>query len=118
MDQPGTPLPLRGGGDRAARVDDRLQELDFGDWEGVAWDDVPARGAGCLGGRPLGVRAPAGESGAALVARVRRSPAPCRRATTWSITHGGPLKVLTALLAGRAVDLLAPPPAPGSILLA
>ena len=23
------------------RLDERLQEIDFGDWEGQAWDDIP-----------------------------------------------------------------------------
>ena len=97
-------------------VDDRLQELDFGEWEGVAWDDVPRASLDVWAADPWGFAPPGGESGAALAARVTAFARALTPGDHVVVTHGGPLKVLAAVLAGRAVDLLTPPPAPGSIL--
>ena len=98
------------------RVDPRLQELDFGAWEGVPWDDVPRAGLDAWAADPWGFAPPGGESGAALVARVRAFAARCTVGDHIVITHGGPLKVLAAVLRGEAVRLLSPAPPPGSIL--
>jgi alpha-ribazole phosphatase len=91
-------------------VDGRLLEMDFGAWEGVAWDDVPAVDLDRWAADLVGFAAPGGESGAALVARVT---AFWRMVTELPgaqvvITHGGPLKVLLALAEGAAVDLARP----------
>ncbi len=101
----------------AYRVDDRLQELDFGEWEGVSWDDVPRASLDAWAADPWGFAPPGGESGAALVSRVRAFASGCIDGDHVVITHGGPLKVLTAVLRGEPVDLLAPSPAPGSVTL-
>jgi alpha-ribazole phosphatase len=58
---------------------------------------------------------PGGESGAALVARVTAFAAALPPGRHAVITHGGPLKVLTAVLQRRPLNLLDPAPAPGSI---
>ncbi len=97
------------------RVDGRLQELDFGAWEGQPWDAVPRDALDRWATDPLGFAPPGGESGAALVARVtafHRDLPPGDHAV---MTHGGPLKVLIPLLRGEAMDLLAPAPPPGSV---
>ena len=59
---------------------------------------------------------PGGESGASLVARVRAVHDDLRRAgeSCLIVSHGGPLKILAALLRGETPDLLAPPPPLGS----
>lgn len=100
-----------------ARFDTRLLELDFGDWEGLAWDEVPRDALDAWAADPLGFAPPGGESGAHLLARVRafhadlvRESAPCA-----VVSHGGPLKLLAALLRGEPPDLLAPAPAIGSL---
>ena len=98
-------------------VDDHLQELDFGDWEGVAWDDVPRAALDGWAADPWGFAPPGGECGAALAARVTAFVCALPPGKHVVITHGGPLKVLAAVLAGRTVDLLQPPPLPGSILV-
>ena len=101
----------------AYRVDDRLQELDFGQWEGMLWDDVPRAALDRWAADPAGFAPPGGESGVALVARVT---AFCRALPPGDhviVTHGGPLKVLAPLLRGEAVDLLATAPPPGSVVL-
>ena len=97
------------------RVDVRLQELDFGAWEGVPWGDVPPASLDAWAADPWRFAPPRGESGAALVARVRAFASLCTTGDHIVVTHGGPLKVLTALLRGDPVQLLSPAPPPGSI---
>ncbi len=96
-------------------VDDRLQELDFGAWEGLPWDAVPRDALDRWAADPLGFVPPGGESGAALVARVTAFRHALPLGGHAVITHGGPLKVLIPLLRGEAPDLLAPAPLPGSV---
>jgi len=100
----------------AARPEPGLLELDFGAWEGARWDDVPRAALDAWAADPWGFAPPGGESGAALVARVRAVFATMRPGTV-VVSHGGPLKVLAALIAGRPVDLLAPAPPMGSCVL-
>ena len=97
--------------------DPRLLELDFGTWEGRAWDAVPRDELDRWAAAPGSFTPPGGECVADLVARVRslhddllRDRRDCA-----VITHGGVLKVLGPLLRGRPVDLGAPAPALGSI---
>ena len=96
------------------RVDHRLQELDFGDWEGQPWSAIPRDDLDRWAADPLAFAPPGGESGAALIARVLSFQADLSEDCV-VVSHGGPLKVLGALLRGQAVDLLTPPPAIGSI---
>ncbi len=98
------------------RRDPRLQELDFGAWEGLPWNDVPRASLDEWAANPWGFAPPGGESGAALVARVRAFRAGLPRRTV-IVAHGGPLKVLRCLLEKRPVDLLAPAQPPGSVCL-
>jgi alpha-ribazole phosphatase len=98
-------------------VDPRLQELDFGAWEGRSWNAVARADLDRWAASPLTFTPPGGETGAALVARVTGFYATlCElRQDCAVVSHGGPLKVLAALLAGQDVDLLAAAPALGSI---
>ncbi len=99
------------------RVDPRLQELDFGAWEGMAWDDVPRTALDAWAADVAGFAPPGGESGAALCARVAAVHRDLIEAgeDVAIVSHGGPLKVLAALLRGEVPDLLAPPPPLGSV---
>ena len=99
-------------------ADARLQELDFGAWEGLPWDEVPRADLDAWAESPMLFAPPGGESGAALVARVRGVCDEIRRADEDCavVSHGGPLKVLAALLRGETPDLLAPAPPLGSVL--
>ena len=98
-------------------VDERLQELDFGTWEGLAWNAVPRADLDRWAASPSEFAPPGGESGAALVARIRafHTGLLAARQDCVVVTHGGPLKVLIPLLTGDAVDLLAAAPPMGSI---
>jgi alpha-ribazole phosphatase len=100
-----------------AADDPRLLELDFGAWEGRTWDSVPRDLLDDWAASVVEFAPPGGESGAALIARVSAFHDDLMRAAEDCIvvSHGGPLKVLRALLTGRQVDLLAPAPAIGSV---
>jgi alpha-ribazole phosphatase len=97
------------------RQDARLLELDFGKWEGKPWDSVPRDGLDRWAADPLSFAPPGGESGAALIARVRSfyQLLMAEGENCVVVSHGGPLKVLAALLQCRKVDLLASAPAFG-----
>lgn len=99
-------------------IDPRLQELDFGAWEGVAWDTVPRAALDAWAADPLAFAPPDGETGAALIERVGRAVAALLAAGEDCIvvTHGGPLRLLPALLRGQPPDLLAPTPPIGAML--
>jgi alpha-ribazole phosphatase len=99
---------------RPVRVDARLQEMDFGHWEGRSWNEIDRAALDRWAAAPLNFAPPGGESGAALIARVRAFAAELRDDCI-VISHGGPLKILAALLSGRAVDLLAATPAFGAV---
>jgi alpha-ribazole phosphatase len=96
------------------RVDARLHEIDFGAWEGQPWSAIPRDDLDRWAADPLAFAPPHGESGAALIARVQGFCAGLREDCV-VVSHGGPLKILGALLRGQPVDLLAPPPAIGSV---
>ena len=86
--------------------DARLLELDFGAWEGLAWDDVPRAALDRWAADLWGFAPPGGESGGALVARCRAAYAALPAGGCHVVvSHGGPLRVLGALAAGVAVDL-------------
>jgi len=99
------------------RIDPRLQELDFGTWEGLAWDAVPRAALDAWAADPENFAPPGGESGAAVLRRVRAVHADLLAAAEDAavIAHGGPLKLLAALLRGEAPNLLAPAPPLGSV---
>jgi alpha-ribazole phosphatase len=100
----------------ALMVDPRLRELDFGDWEGRSWDSIDRPALDLWAASPLTFAPPGGESGAALIARVGDFHAALGHGESCIIvSHGGPLKVLAAMLEGAQVDLLAPAPTLGSV---
>lgn len=102
----------------ALRVDERLQELDFGAWEGLLWEAIPRADLDRWAADPVGFAPPGGESGGALLGRVAAFAAALRRRDQpcLVVSHGGPLRLLPALLRDEPPDLLAAPPAPGAML--
>jgi alpha-ribazole phosphatase len=48
----------------------RLLEINFGDWEGLAWDEIPRRELDAWAAAPFEHVPPGGESAAAMAARV------------------------------------------------
>ncbi len=98
-------------------VDPRLHELDFGAWEGVAWDSVPRAALDAWAADPIDFAPPGGEAGKALLARVRavHQAIVAARQDCVIVSHGGPLKLLAALIRGEPPDLLAAAPPLGSV---
>ena len=98
-------------------LDPRLLELDFGAWEGTAWDRVPRPELDRWAADPSGFTPPRGETGSALIARVsamhRALMAEARPFLV--VSHGGPLRLLAAMLRGEPPDLLATSPPMGKI---
>ena len=92
------------------RVDPRLAELDFGRWEGLRWQDIERGQLDAWAADPCGFAPPEGESGLALCDRItdfwqdmhHKGEAAC------VLSHGGPLRILSALAAGEQPELLAP----------
>lgn len=86
-------------------IEPRLQEMDFGSWEGQAWDavaraDLDAWAADLGGYRPGG-----GECANDVMRRVEavwREASSRATRQVW-VTHAGPIRCLLALSQGRAL---------------
>jgi alpha-ribazole phosphatase len=96
-------------------IDTRLHELDFGGWEGRPWRDLPRAEVDRWIADPRHLAPPGGETGAALIARVRAFLGALGGGAQAVVSHGGPLKVMAALAAGREIDLWADPPGFGTV---
>ncbi len=94
-----------------------LLEIDFGTWEGRPWDDIPREALDRWAADPVAFAPPGGETGRALLDRVHAAWADISGAGKDCIvvTHGGPLRILSALARGQTPDLLSPAPAIGSV---
>jgi alpha-ribazole phosphatase len=98
-------------------VDPRLQELDFGTWEGIDWNSVPRASLDAWAADPIDFAPPGGESGKALLARVRavHQAIVATHQDCVVVSHGGPLKLLAALIRQEPPDLFAGAPPLGSV---
>ena len=91
-------------------VDGRLQELDFGDWEGRRWQDLGREPVEAWQRALPDAAPPGGETLSAMAARCaawlasldRRGP------PVLAITHAGPIRVIRALPGRRAAAHLFP----------
>jgi alpha-ribazole phosphatase len=102
-----------------AVADARLLELDFGAWEGQPWDSIPREALDRWAAAPWDFTPPGGEAVRALHDRVRAVADELRRGGRDAVvvSHGGPLRLLPALLRGKVPDLLAPSPGFGAAVL-
>jgi broad specificity phosphatase PhoE len=94
---------------RPYRLDARLKELTFGDWEGLNWEEIAARDRRGVEAREAdkwNFRPPRGESYADLAARVS-SWLDERDGDTLVVAHGGVARVLMTLVAGVAQSVAA-----------
>lgn len=84
------------------RTDDRLQEMDFGAWEGRPWAALPRAEIDAWAADPIGYRVPGGESVAAMLLRVRRawSGIASAEANTLVLCHAGPIRCLLHVAGG------------------
>ncbi len=94
------------------RLDARLKEIAFGDWEGLTWPEVHARDPKAVKARRAdkwGFVPPNGESYAMLTKRVR----PFLAALTgdaFIVSHGGVARALMTILAGVPGEIAAAAP--------
>ena len=82
------------------RVDERLKELSFGDWEGLTWRELRRRDPAIAARRQRdkwGLVPPGGESYAMLAERVAPALAELTRDAV-IVSHGGIARVSLALL--------------------
>jgi alpha-ribazole phosphatase len=86
------------------RLDPRLRELDFGNWDGRRWAEIPQSEIDAWVADFAAYRPGGGESLHDLLARLQRP------GCALVITHGG---VINALRLGRAPSAAEWPPAPG-----
>lgn len=84
----------------APRVDERLQEMDFGAWEGRPWDDIGAAALDAWAADLEGFAPPGGESALALQARALDFVAGLAAPEAVVVTHAGVMRMLLAHWAG------------------
>lgn len=89
------------------RAETRLREMDFGDWEGLTYEEVQERYPQALAAweaDPLNVAPPGGETLVQVVARVQSLLDDIVRVhpdqTVLLVGHGGPLRVLLCVAMG------------------
>lgn len=83
----------------AARLDPRLREFNFGEWEGLRWEDVPARGQQELMAFDP-VQSPGGESMARFRRRIASFLCDLEADQCVVVTHGGVIREI-----GRSIGL-------------
>ena len=113
------------------QIDERLLELDFGLWEGVAWQDIARDSIDQWAANLMDYRPGGGESLRMLwfrIQRLREERLERTRGTLVIVSHHGPIRALLALAAGRgpqdmfavqipygAVQCLPPTPDPPTV---
>jgi alpha-ribazole phosphatase len=100
-------------------LDDRLLELDFGEWERARWEEVDRAALDAWATDPGRFVPPGGEPVSALLARVAAFARDLRASGCDAIvvSHGGPLRLLGPMLRGEAADCCAPVPGFGGVTL-
>ncbi|MFA9440010.1 alpha-ribazole phosphatase family protein [Uliginosibacterium sp. sgz301328] len=85
-------------------VDARLAEMDFGEWEGRLFDDIAREDIDAWAASPLDFRPPGGETAREMAERVIAALDDLRQrpeADVVVVTHGGPMRVMAAVLLGE-----------------
>lgn len=77
-------------------IDDRLAEMNFGDWEGRPWDDIPRQELDAWAADLAGYAPPGGESPRALQRRVLAFVASLTVPEAVIVTHAGVIRTLLA----------------------
>lgn len=82
--------------DARAVFDERLREMDFGDWEGRSWDDIPRPELDAWAADVAGYAPPGGESPRQLQQRALAFVAGLTVPEAVVVTHAGVIRVLVA----------------------
>jgi alpha-ribazole phosphatase len=83
----------------APRMDERLHEMDFGDWEGRSWNDIGPAALDAWAANPLDFTPPGGESAHNVRARILAFVRDFKRdgvRDAVCITHAGVMRMLCA----------------------
>ncbi|MEM8792842.1 MAG: histidine phosphatase family protein [Pseudomonadota bacterium] len=83
--------------------DDRLQELDFGHWEGRRWDEIDRAESDFWTSDPVNRRPPGGESFTEMSGRVLAALAEIDSDSV-IITHAGPVRVARIAYLGQSFE--------------
>lgn len=97
-------LTAEGLGFAGLRIDPRLQELDFGEWEGREWESFRGPESDAWARAPWNLRPPRGESGIEMETRVRAVRDEILQQVKGSVlvvTHAGVLRIWMGLVAGE-----------------
>jgi len=83
-------------------TDDRLVEMDFGEWEGKDWDALPRNHVDAWAANVTGYIPPGGESVEGVAARVLDwwQSVEIEDTPLVIVSHGGPLRILAAHVTG------------------
>ena len=100
---------------RHCEIEPRLQEMDFGRWEGLSWDAVPRTELDGWARQPVDYAPGGGESLRDMAARVRAWAGEVAAAQTdvLAVTHGGVMRLLIAWSQGEPLTSVLNIPAPG-----
>lgn len=96
--------------DRPCAVEPRLQEIDFGQWEGQPWDAIDRAALDAWAADLHHARTHGGESVAQFEARVDawltpwRAPAIASASSLLAVTHAGVIRVIAARLLDEALE--------------
>lgn len=82
------------------RIDERLQELDFGNWENRRWNDLPRAELDAWAGNFVDVAPPRGESFRELTRRVESFRRDCAADNSVVVTHAGVIRAWLCLARG------------------
>ncbi|PKO90311.1 MAG: phosphoglycerate mutase [Betaproteobacteria bacterium HGW-Betaproteobacteria-10] len=77
-------------------IDDRLAEMNFGDWEGLPWDAIPRQQIDAWAADVAGYAPPGGESPIILQRRALAFVADLDVPEAVLVTHAGVMRVLLA----------------------
>jgi len=99
------------------RLEPRLLELSFGDWEGQRWEQLDGPAARHWGDNWQSARPPGGETLAELLARLQAFLAELSAPDALLVTHAGPIRCLQHLLGGVSLERAFGQPVPCASLL-
>lgn len=83
-------------------IDPRWRELDFGDWDGLATEDIDPQALATFWEDPEGCPPPAGERWSMLVARIGAAIDALPAEPVLVVTHGGAIRAALHILCGFA----------------
>jgi alpha-ribazole phosphatase len=95
----------------AATIEEHLQELDFGRWEGRPWDAIDRAESEPWAADPWRIAPPGGETFAALLARVAAALAEMPPGAV-VVTHAGVIRAARMILAAESFDAVFAAPVP------